>query len=252
MTSQKGLWLLPPVDLRLSSGEIHVWRAALDLPVARFHSLQQTLSEDELVRAKRFYFEKDRQHFTIARGLLRVILGRYLGTEPKKLRFCYNNYGKPALANEFSQKGEIEFNLSHTNGIVLYAVACGHKVGVDIERIRIDLDYQHLAARFFSPLENTMLGSVPPKMRAEAFFTCWTRKEAYIKARGEGLSLPLDQFDVSLIPGEPAMLLNFCGDPQKIAHWSLQELVPGPDYVATLAVEGHSWQLRCLQYPEWD
>jgi len=250
MTNHESLWCLPPLDLRLSREEIHIWRARLDLPPARVQSLLPTLSSDELDRAERFYFKRDRQHFIVARGLLRAILSRYLGIESSQLHFYYNNYGKPALTNGPDHSDILEFNLAHADGSVLYAVTCGRKVGIDLERIRTDLDYEDIAARFFSPLERTMLNSLPTGMRAEAFFTCWTRKEAYIKARGEGLSMPLDQFDVSLIPGEPAMLLNSRGDPHDVAHWSLQELMPGSGYVAALAVEGRRWQLRCFQYPE--
>lgn len=250
MTDYESLWCLPLADLRLSREEIHVWRARLDLPTARVQSLLSTLSSDELDRAERFYFKKDRQHFIVARGLLRAILSRYLDIESSQLRFCYTNYGKPALTNGPDHSDKLEFNLAHADGIVLYAVTYGRKVGIDIERVRIDLDYEDIAARFFSSLERTMLDSMPTGMRTEAFFNCWTRKEAYIKARGEGLSMPLDQFDVSLIPGQPAILLNSRGDLQDVAHWSLQELMPGLGYVATLAVEGHHWQLRCFQYPQ--
>src|SRR4051812_19296975 len=143
MTAPECLWCLPPVDLPLLREEIHVWRAALDLPTARVQSLQQTLSTDELGRAERFYFKKDRQHFIVARGLLRIILSRYLSIEPSQLHFCYSNYGKPALTNGFYHKNKLEFNLSHADGLVLYAVTYGRKVGVDLERIRIDLDYGH-------------------------------------------------------------------------------------------------------------
>jgi 4'-phosphopantetheinyl transferase len=242
-------WLPPPADLALSSDEIHVWRASLDLPVSRVQSLQQTLAADELSRAERFYFQKDREHFIVARGLLRAILSRYLDMEPGQLRFCYSPYGKPALATTPGQETR-SFNVSHSHGLALYAITHSREIGIDLERIRTDLDCEQIAARFFSPRENAVMHALPAKLKPEAFFNCWTRKEAYIKARGGGLSLPLDQFDVPLAPGEPTMLLNTRGDPQEATRWSLRALTPGPGYVAALAVEGQGWRLTCWQWPE--
>jgi 4'-phosphopantetheinyl transferase len=123
-------------------------------------------------------------------------------------------------------------------------------VGIDLEYIRSDLAVEQIAERFFSRREIATLRALPIDLRTYAFFLCWTRKEAYIKARGEGLSLPLDQFDVSLIPGEPAALLNTQRDLYEVSRWSLQELTPAPGYAAALAVEGHGWHLACWQWPD--
>jgi 4'-phosphopantetheinyl transferase len=123
-------------------------------------------------------------------------------------------------------------------------------VGIDLEYIRSDLQVEQLAERFFSRREIATLRTLPPEVQRQAFFLCWTRKEAYLKARGEGLSLPLDQFDVSLIPGEPAALLSTQRDPYEVSRWSLQELTPAPGYAAALAVEGHGWGLACWQWPD--
>ncbi len=209
--------------------------------------LQQTLSPDEHTRADRFYFQKDRERFTIARGLLRIILGRYLNMEPCCLQFRYNPYGKPALANESGGNG-LRFNLSHSDGLALYAITRGREIGVDIERIRPDLAEGQMAERFFSSREVKALRALPPSSQPVGFFNCWTRKEAYIKASGKGLTLPLDQFDVSLVPGEPAALLCVSGDPEESSRWCLQDSSPGPGYVAALAVEGHNWRLKCWQW----
>ncbi len=243
------LWFPPPADLALSSDDVHVWRASLDLPASCVQSLQRTLAADELNRAERFYFQKDRKHFIAARGLLRAILSQYLDMEPGQLRFCYSPYGKPSLATTPGQD-MLSFNVSHSHGLAIYALTRGREIGADLERVRADLDCEQIAARFFSPRENAVLCALPAKVKPKAFFNCWTRKEAYIKARGGGLSLPLDQFDVSLAPGELAMLLNTRGDPQEATRWSLQALTPGPGYVAALAVEGHGWRLACWQWPE--
>jgi 4'-phosphopantetheinyl transferase len=243
------LWLPPPADLKLSRDDVHVWRASLNLPASRVQSLQHTLAADELSRVERFHFQIDRQHFIVARGLLRAILSRYLDMEPGQLRFRYSPYGKPALATTLGQD-TLSFNVSHSHGLALYAVTRGREIGVDLEGIRTGLDCEQIAARFFSPRENAVLRALPAELKPEAFFKCWTRKEAYIKARGGGLTLPLDQFDVSLAPGEPAMLLNTRGDLQEAARWSLRTLTPGPGYVAALAMEGHGWRFKCWQWPE--
>jgi 4'-phosphopantetheinyl transferase len=250
MTIIDQVWLPPPTNLILSSDEVHVWRAWLNLPASQIHRLRRTLATDELERAGRFYFEKDRQHFIAGRGLLRLILGRYLKTAPGQLRFRYSDYGKPALVLNPGQaplQARLNFNVSHSYGLALYAVTLGREVGLDLEKIRSDLEYEEIAERFFSSQESAVLRKLPAEVKPQAFFNCWTRKEAYIKARGEGLSLPLDQFDVSLVPGEPARLLDVREDSQEASRWSLYALTPASGYVAALAVEGSDWRLKCWQ-----
>lgn len=242
------LWRRPPASLSLAANEVHVWRVALDVPPAFLRRLHCLLAADERQRAERFFFQKDREHFVAARGQLRAILSRYVGVEPDRLCFCYSAHGKPALAAE-SGGETLRFNLSHSHGLALCAVGLSREIGVDLEYIRADLADEQIAERFFSAVEVATLRSLPVQMQPEAFFNCWTRKEAYIKGRGEGLSLPLDQFDVSLVPGEPARLLNTRGDPQDVYRWSLQALSPGAGYVAALAVEGHAWRLQCWDWP---
>ena len=185
----------------------------------RFRASSTTSLADERARADRFYFARDREHFIVARGVLREILGCYLKRVPKSLCFCYGSHGKPALAGEFDGEA-IRFNVSHSHGVALYAISRGRAVGIDLERIRFDLPVAEIAERFFSKREDAMLRSLPTDVQHQAFFRCWTRKEAYIKARGEGLSLPLDQFDVSLAPGEPAAVLGTQRDPSEASRWS--------------------------------
>jgi len=242
-------WSSPSKNLILGDDEVHVWRAALNIKESRVQSLRRTLTADERARAERFHFQKDREHFIVARGLLRAILGRYLDVEPSQLRFSYSPYGKPSLAGEFNADA-LCFNLSHADGLALYAVTRGRQLGIDIERVRAELADEQVAERFFSPREVAVLRALSGNMQPQAFFNCWTRKEAYIKARGEGLSLPLDQFDVSLAPGEPAALLRTSGDSQEAFRWLLRELAPGLGFVAALAVKGQSWQLKCYQWPK--
>lgn len=251
-SSSASAWSVSPESITLGSDEVHVWRAALNLRLSSVETLRQTLADDEQTRAKRFHFDVDRNHFVVARGLLRVLLGRYLEAEPSKLRFCYSQYGKPALVSEFDAKEEqgLRFNVSHSDGLALYAVTRGREIGIDLERLRPNFANERIAEQFFSPGEVAVLRRLPANMQQAAFFNCWTRKEAYIKARGEGLSHPLDQFDVSLIPGEPATLLSTRGDPEEVDRWSLQELAPQRGYVASIAVEGRSWRLKCWEWPE--
>jgi 4'-phosphopantetheinyl transferase len=228
--------------LALHSHEVHIWRARLDTSSALRCRLEQTLSDDERRRAGRFYFQSDREHFIVARGVLRSILSSYLGVEAHELRFGYGAYGKPELMLP-SDSADLRFNLSHAGALALYAVTRDRAIGIDLEYLRVDIECMQIAARFFSPREHAILCALPTAARLEAFFTCWTRKEAYIKARGEGLALPLDQFDVSLTPGEPAQLLGVRGDLDDPGRWSFQGLSPQPGYMAAVAVEGHAWHL---------
>ena len=239
----------PPLDLELKTDEIHIWCARLDHPVFRFQRLTQLLSRDETIKAKRFYFEKDRKHFVIRHGILRTILGRYLGVEPSRLQFCYGYNGKPALSDTFG-KGTIRFNMSHSEGLALYGFSRDHEIGVDIEHIYDIPEMEQIAEQFFSVRENTVFHRLPESKRKEAFFNCWTRKEAFIKAIGDGLSLPLDKFDVSLVPGELPMLLRIGGNSKEASRWSIQELKPATGFAAALAVEGRSWCLRCWRWPD--
>jgi len=221
-----------------SGDEVHVWRAALDLPIARVASLEQTLAAAERTRAGQFHFERDRTHFIVARGLLRTILGRYLGRDPRTLRFSSNTYGKPGLAQEFGGDASLSFNVTHAGGMALYAVTRNRAIGIDLEGIRMDVECDSISEHFFSLRERRLLRALPSEQRPEAFFHCWTRKEAYVKARGLGLSIALDQFDVSVSPAEPAALLETREEGQDSSHWSLHDLPVGEGYVAALAVEG--------------
>lgn len=244
-------WYPPPKVLTLGSDEVHVWRASLDLPASRVRGLLQTLAADERARAERFYFQKDREHFIVARGVLRDILGRYLDMQPGQLRFCYSPNGKPALARK-SGGDALRFNLSHSHGLALYAFTCGREIGVDIERIRTDFPCEQIAKRFFSPQEYAVFHTLPDSLKQEAFFTFWTCKEAYLKARGDGLLLPLNQFEVSLEKGgtEPVTVLNTKGDSHEDSPWTLHKLPFCPGYVAALVVEGHELQLKYWQWTE--
>ena len=231
-------WQLPAAPVELSDREVHIWQAGLDRSPSQTDSYLLTLSTDERARADRFYFRKDRESFIVARGVLRSILGSYLNRAPESLRFHYSPHGKPAL--EFDSAGDlIRFNLSHSHRMALYAIARDRELGIDIEFVREGPHADQIAEQFFSPNEVRTLRALPRAHQRYAFFLCWTRKEAYIKARGEGLSLPLNQFDVSLIPGEPAKLMNTRTDPLEAERWLLQDLtLDQAGYAAAVAIEG--------------
>ena len=240
-------WKNPSEKIILSENEVHAWKASLKVPLSTIHSLQSILSEEEVKRARQFYFEKDRLHWIGARGILRMLLGYYLDIDPRVVSFVTNDYGKLFIAHP-SDGIRLRFNLTHSGDIALYAFTYDRHVGVDVEYMRSGIDFEKLAQNHFSPYECAVLRALPPALREEAFFLCWTRKEAYIKARGSGLSIPLDQFDVSLTPGEPAELLDSREDPHGTANWSLHALTPGERYAGALVVEGTDWHLSCWQW----
>ncbi len=243
------IWHIPPPLLALDDDDVHVWRGFLTVTAERVAALSDTLTTDERMRAERFRFARDRARFIVGRGLLRAILARYLAMEPGALVFAYNAFGKPSLSDE-SGGERLHFNLSHADDTALVAVTCSRAVGVDIESVRADRANERVAARFFSPREVAALRALDPDAQREAFFTCWTRKEAYIKARGGGLSIPLDQFDVSLAPHEPAALLASRENGESGNRWSLHHLVPGPGAIGAVAVAGEGCTLRCWHWQE--
>jgi 4'-phosphopantetheinyl transferase len=235
-------WREPPASLTLPAGEVHVWRIQLQQPDDLLEQFRATLDPDELNRANRFHFERHQRHFAVSRGFLRHVLAQYCEARPEELRFVYNDYGKPSLAGE----DVLRFNMSHSHEIALVAVTRAAAVGVDVEHIRGDFASEEIAKRFFSRLEVEVFGSLPAEARVAAFFRCWTRKEAYIKAIGKGLSQPLDRFDVTLAPDEPATLLR--ADAEDVSSWSLCDLEVGEGYASALAVEGALREICCWQF----
>lgn len=216
-----------------------VWSVRLDWPDDHIRRLAASLSLDEQQRAGRFRVERDRNRFLARRAALRALLGEYLGVGPGEIGFVYGPNGKPAMAPDVG----LHFNPSHSAGLAVIAVAA-RPVGVDVERIEPLPDFESIARRFFSPIEISALDGVGPADRLTAFFNCWTRKEAFVKASGEGLSRPLDSFDVSLTPGEPARLLA-CREGADRPDWTLHAFIPEPEFVGAVASPGSDWTLRC-------
>ena len=247
MPGSEQTWVTPPENPSLTENEAHVWLASLEQPESVMRQLKQTLSSEELFRAGKFHFDKDRHHFMVARGVLRTLLSRYLQMQPARLQFAYNANGKPSLDMPLHEK-TLHFNLSHSHNQALLVFSYAGSVGVDIEYMRPDVAFEQVARVSFSPREQALLLALPLEERQSAFYACWTCKEAYIKGRGTGLSLEPNLFDVAFLPGEPAALLASREDPREPAHWTLQALEPGAGYAGALAVEGHGWNLRCYNF----
>ncbi len=237
---------------RLAEDEVHLWRIDLAAVARGEERWKQILSEDERERAARFHFSRDRECFTATRALLRTVLGSYAACDPKRLIFCYSDKGKPFLDQSSLHKAslspnsgkQIEFNVSHSGTTALLAFARGRALGVDIEQVRDNLECEAVARRFFSDQEVRQLAALAPSEKPAGFFRCWTRKEAYIKAMGTGLSLPLDQFDVSLEPGALNALQATRPDAAEAGLWSLQDIAVKNGYIAALCVQGHGWRLK--------
>ena len=224
--------------------EVHIWRASLDLSKPLPENLLGTLSADELSRASRFRFEKDQRRFIGARGILRQILGAYLQKLPHSLQFLYGTNGKPVLANNDT----FQFNLSHSENMVLYAITHNRNIGIDLERIREDVAIEQISSRFFSEAEIVSMQQLTESKRNELFFQYWTRKEALIKATGVGLSVPIETFDVSGVNGSILSPIPLPGDHGEKPQWYLQDLLPGPGYTAAIVVEGGDYGFSYWEY----
>jgi len=231
----------------LAPGEAHLWQIHLLGTEDEIRRGRSVLSEDEIQRADRFHFERHRSSFIVAHSALRKILSAYLNVAPQQVAFCYGPQGKPDLSGPLEQSG-IKFNLSHSGDYGLLAVTQGHTLGVDIERINHEFGTEEIATRFFSAGEIETLRAVPPAGKAEAFFSCWTRKEAYIKAAGGGLSIPLDSFDVAFGPGVRPALLRV----QVAAHehWKLYDLTAPKGYAAALVIEGEEHRIQYFVFEQ--
>ena len=241
--SESKKWSRPPDSLTLQNGEVHVWRVELDQRDEVVDEFWKTLEPSETDRANRFHFETHRRGFVVSRGFLRLVIGRYFGTSPGALRFSYGPSGKPAL-NGPHQDSRLRFNLSHSHGVALFAFTEDKQLGVDVEHVREDFASEEIARRFFSRSEFESLCSLPVEQQVAAFFRCWTRKEAFIKATGKGLSQPLDAFDVTLAPEVPAALLRVSDD--EAERWSMFDVEVGEGYAGALAVEGRVTRIRHL------
>jgi 4'-phosphopantetheinyl transferase len=227
--------------MRIHRDEVHVWLLDMASCLPRLADLSLLLSTDERTRANRFRFPQHRDRFTVARSMLRLLLSKYATVPPEALRFAYSPTGKPALSARQTQQ-DIRFNLSHSHNLAVYALALGREVGIDVEQIDCHHACDALAARYFTASEQADLQTLEPDQRVPAFFQLWTCKEAYVKATGQGLSIPLNQFAVSLKAGQ-ASLAETQWHPPDVHRWRLQVLPVNEGYRGAIAVEGLSWQL---------
>ncbi|MBN2424695.1 MAG: 4'-phosphopantetheinyl transferase superfamily protein [Calditrichaceae bacterium] len=234
-------WVFPDILRPPVNGEVHIWRFKLNLENEDYHQLSAFLSENELQRANKLYNEKLKQRYIAARGQLKILLGKYLGVSPKSLFFTLNEYGKPYLSQSFSG---FYFNISHSGDMALAGFSAEFEVGVDIEYRRPSWNGMHIARRFFSKDETEALYTLPVGKQRRAFFDCWCRKEAYIKARGTGLATPLKQFTVSVNPQQPARLLSTEHDPLAVKEWTLKDIPVNQEYSGAAVVHAVNWQPR--------
>ena len=221
-----------PCASKLGSEVVHLWQRRLTVPAAEVSACYGLLSREEQQRALRFRPERSRNDFVLTRGTLRILLAQYLDISSQEIRFRYQEHGKPILEGE----SDLRFNVSHTDGLALMAFVRQRALGVDVEKLGREIEAEQLAERFFSEPERQALRHLKGRELQVAFFRCWTRKEAYIKAKGNGLSMPLHQFDVSIEAADRDALLATRPDPVEAGRWKICDVPIGPGYAAAVAI----------------
>jgi 4'-phosphopantetheinyl transferase len=216
----------------LREGEVHVWTAELCASRERVDDFVLSLSPGETLRASKYVFERDRENFILCRGMLRALLGAYLAVPGPAVEISTDLRGKPELARHL-RGSDLRFNLSHSHGLAIFAFTRGKEVGVDAELIRQDIEAEEIAQRYFSDDERRELGRLGDAERTSGFFACWTRKEAYLKARGDGLGAALDSFSVTLTPAQPVLLRS-----EDAHRWSIYSFELAKGWATALVVEG--------------
>jgi len=245
-------WWVSGLRSDLPGGELHLWLADLEQPAAVVRRCRGLLAADELKRADVFRFERHRSRFTVARGILRLLLGSYLGIEPDRVGFVYGRQGKPSLGERHLPADGLglRFNVSHSGTLALYGFVQCHEIGVDIERFRGLSDMMSIARRSFAPGEYACLKAAAQSQRQALFFSCWTRKEAYIKAVGDGLSLSLDSFEVTMSETDPARIIRIDGETEPQRLWRLVAVPVMPGVAAAVCVQPGNLLLRTFRLDE--
>jgi 4'-phosphopantetheinyl transferase len=247
MQTIQGIW--PLADWRLNPADIHVWTISLDITASCLSGFERILSTSELARARSFRFDLHRNRFIAGRGSMRTLLSRYLKTEPAHVNFGEGPHGKPYLSGAFAESG-LNFNLAHSENLGLFAVTRAGSIGVDIERIRPLTDSEQIADCFFSARESAEFHGLAVGQKLDAFFNLWTRKEAWLKATGEGIGQALKDVEVSFLPGEAAQFLSLPASPQSQAAWILQSLEPAPGFAAAIALRALVTPIYCCCFGE--
>ena len=242
-------WHEPPQEVALGDDEVHLWRAGLSVSAALMKVLEQTLSAEEQARAGRFAFESHRRNFIVAHGILRAVLGAYLGAEPRALEFSCGPQGKPFLRPGTPDRG-LRFNMSHSGDLAVYAIARGRHVGVDVEHVRQDPTLCSIAEQWFSAAEAEAVRSLSGTRQVKMFYHLWTLKEAYLKGTGRGLRSALSDIEIRAASAQGAGGGEARLHPTGAPHWSLQSLRFAPGFAGALAVEGEDWTLRCWQWSD--
>ena len=216
--------------------DLHVWRASLNSSSAELLYFQSLLSKEENERAARFYFERDRGRYIAGRGILRTLLGGYLGMDAHRIKIIYGPDGKPMLEDTFNKR-RLQFNLSNSNDWAIYIFGWDHPVGIDLEHVRVFDAADDFAKQYFAAQETALLNSLTHDQKWDAFFKFWTAKESFLKAKGSGLTFPLNQVEISLGAGNDARIASINGDLQQAANWRLETFIPIAGYQAAIAVE---------------
>ncbi|MDJ0682158.1 MAG: 4'-phosphopantetheinyl transferase superfamily protein [Xenococcaceae cyanobacterium MO_167.B52] len=241
------VWQNPSLNLVLPYDEIHVWRASLDLAPQSLEELETVLSEDEKLRANRFRFAKHRRRFIAARGILRQLLARYLQISPEEINFTYNPQGKPQLASSFKNI-DLQFNISHSEDLALYSFNYGQQIGIDLEYLRENVDYENIAKRFFCDSELELITNCIPEQRQQRFYQLWTAKEAYLKAIGKGLGGGLQTSEIKLNQEDNIYLHSIENKQETAKDWSLYNFIPQTNFVATIALSAKKKKLTPINY----
>jgi len=239
-------WSAPPSKMYLPPTDVHIWQASLHIPAHQQERFTQMLSSDEIARAARFHFPLHREHYIAGRGLLREILGRYLNCLPETIRFSYNSFGKPALLASAAQEA-LQFNISHSNGVALFAFVRDADIGIDVQHTNAVTDLLQAGAVVFSAGEMEVLSTLPQERRRAVFFQYWTRKEAYIKAVGGGFSLPLNGIDVGRLPAGRVWQAEAPGAPFEQTDWNVWDFTACPGYAAAVAIQQENWKFSFYQ-----
>ena len=215
--------------------QVDVWAIWLDASASVSRAFRDLLSSDEMLRTSRFAFEQLRISFEVSHGALRILLAQYLGCGSRELKFTSGPRGKPSICGN----SQLQFNMAHSGGLAVYAFLLGSEIGVDVEEVRGFGEFEQIAEHYFCREEAAQLLSIAgEKQREETFYRCWTRKESYLKAIGDGLSVPLDQFQVTLLPDSPACFIHIGNQTSEASSWTLQHLDPAPGYAGALAYRG--------------
>jgi 4'-phosphopantetheinyl transferase len=240
------IWLPPPAEITLSDSIVHIWRSHLDIQYSQFQKYYAFLNDTERKRADRYRFDKSRHRFIVTRGILRLLLSQYCSKPAEEIEFQYNDWGKPYLTGD--KEIRFMFNIAHSNNLAVFAFTHTGNIGIDVEYNHPIKDMDQMVVNFFSKFEQATYETLPQSRRLKAFFTCWVRKEAYIKARGKGLSIPLNSFDVAVETDAINLLLRDQTDETATKKWIIYDVNVGEGYSAALAVERNSDTHKLMYY----